>query len=185
MLYVHPRLISEALGGGSRLPFVPTALSTDARLMRALRFALADLSRPLEDLAADQAVLLLAEALLALDPSAAARPSSPSCAVVVERARQFLDAHLGRTVASEELEAVTGLDRYKLARHFRALLGTSPYRYLVMRRLDRARALMRSGHAISDAAHASGFADQSHMTRQFKQAFGLPPGRWRAVHLAR
>ncbi len=185
MLYVQPRLISEALGGGSRLPFVPTALSTDARLMRALRFALADLSRPLEDLATDQAVLSLAEALLALDPSAAARPAAPSCAVAVERARQFLDAHLGRTVASEELEAATGLDRYKLARHFRALLGTSPYRYLVMRRLDRARALMRQGHAISDAAYASGFADQSHMTRQFKQAFGLPPGRWRAAHLAR
>ncbi len=185
MLYVQPRLIGEALGGRGSLPFVPTALSTDARLMRALRLALADLSRPLEDLALDQVVLSLAEALLALDPSVAARQAAPSCAVAVERARQFLDTHLGRTVSSEELEAVTGLDRYKLARQFRALLGTSPYRYLVMRRLDRARALMRQGHAISDAAYASGFADQSHMTRQFKQAFGLSPGRWRAVNLAR
>jgi AraC-like DNA-binding protein len=185
MLYVQPRLISEALGGRTSLPFVPTALSTDARLMRALRFALADLSRPLEDLAVDQAILSLAEALLALDPSATARPATAACAIAVERARQFLDAHLERTVGSTELETVTGLDRYALARHFRALLGTSPYRYLTMRRLDSARALMREGHTISDAAYASGFADQSHMTRQFKQAFGLPPGRWRAVHRAR
>jgi AraC-like DNA-binding protein len=185
MLYVEPRLIREALGGRRSLPFVPNAVSTDARLMRALRLALGDLDEPLEDLAADQGVLALAEALLALDPSAAARPAEPSCAIAVERGRQFLDAHLDRTVGSIELEAVTGLDRYALARHFRTLLGTSPYRYLTMRRLDRARALMREGHAISDAAYASGFADQSHMTRQFKQAFGLPPGRWRAVHQAR
>jgi AraC-like DNA-binding protein len=185
MLYVEPRLIRDALGGGASLPFVPSAISTDARLMRALRFSLADLDHPLEELAADQAVLSLAEALRALDPSAASRLASPSCALAVERARQFLDEHLDRTVASAELEAVTGLDRYKLARHFRTLLGTSPYRYLVMRRLDRARALMRAGHATSDAAYASGFADQSHMTRQFKQAFGLPPGRWRAVHRPR
>ena len=43
-------------------------------------------------------------------------------------------------VTSAALEAVTGMTRYALARHFRACLGTSPYRYLVMRRLDRARA---------------------------------------------
>jgi AraC-like DNA-binding protein len=184
MLYVEPRLIRDALGGRRSLPFVPDAVSTDSRLMRALRFALADLDSPLDDLAADHAVLSLAEALLALDRSAAARTFSPACAVAVERARQLLDAHLGRIVASAELEAVSGLDRYTLARHFRALLGTSPYRYLVMRRLDRARALMCAGHAISDAAYASGFADQSHMTRQFRQAFGLPPGRWRGVNLA-
>lgn len=183
MLYVEPRLIRDALGGG--LPFVPNAVSTDARLMRALRLAFADFDGDLEDLEADQAVLALAEALRALDPSAASRTASPSCAVAVERARQFLDAHLDRTVASTELETATGLDRYQLARHFRALLGTSPYRYLTMRRLDRARALMREGHALSDAAYASGFADQSHMTRQFKQAFGLSPGRWRAAQRPR
>ena len=80
-----------------------------------------------------------------------------------------------------ELEAVTGLARYALARHFRACLGTSPYRYLVMRRLDRARALIASGSPLCDAALAAGFADQSHLTRHFKRAYGLAPGRWRAL----
>ncbi|HEX9462749.1 MAG TPA: helix-turn-helix domain-containing protein, partial [Alphaproteobacteria bacterium] len=79
------------------------------------------------------------------------------------------------------LEAASGLDRYTLARQFRARLGTSPYRYLVMRRLDTARALLRAGRSLADAAYATGFSDQSHMTRQFKRAFGLPPGRWRAM----
>jgi AraC-like DNA-binding protein len=46
-----------------------------------------------------------------------------------------------------------------------------------MRRLDRARS-NPSRRALAEAAAAAGFADQSHMTRQFKQAFGLTLGRW-------
>ena len=184
MVYIEPHLIRDALGSRARtLPFVRTAVLSDARLIAALRPALDDLDRPLEALEADQAVLGVAEALLALDPGAAGRPDRSTCAVAVERARRFLDAHFDRAVASEELEAITGLDRYALARHFRARLGTSPYRYLTMRRLDRTRAAIRAGHSLADAALVAGFADQSHMTRQFKRAYGLSPGRWRAMHI--
>ena len=52
-----------------------------------------------------------------------------------------------------------------------------------MRRLDRARSLLRAGHSLVDAALACGFADQSHLTRQFRSAYGLTPGRWRAMHV--
>ncbi|MFX6182848.1 helix-turn-helix domain-containing protein, partial [Acinetobacter baumannii] len=38
--------------------------------------------------------------------------------------------------------------------------------------------------SLAEAAFAAGFADQSHMTRQFKQAFGLSPGRWRDMRVA-
>jgi AraC-like DNA-binding protein len=186
MLYLEPRLIRDALGQRARaLPCVPHAVQHDPRLLAALRRTLDDLSRPLESLELDQAVLSLSEALLALDPSVRGRSETTTCAVAVERARAFLDANLSRTVASEELEAETGLDRYALARQFRRRLGTSPYRYLVMRRLDRARARMQAGDTLADAAFASGFADQSHMTRQFHRAYGITPGRWRAIDVTR
>lgn len=61
---------------------------------------------------------------------------------------------------------------------FRALFGTSPYRYLIQRRLDIARRLMLGGQTLAEAALAAGFADQSHMTRHFGQSYGLPPARW-------
>jgi AraC-like DNA-binding protein len=99
----------------------------------------------------------------------------------LERARDYLDAHATDVVDSSRLEAMTGLDRFALARQFRAAFGTSPYNYLVMRRLDRARRMLAQGTSLADAAFACGFADQSHLTRQFRRAFGVTPGRWRAL----
>ncbi|MGE0719471.1 MAG: AraC family transcriptional regulator, partial [Alphaproteobacteria bacterium] len=180
MLYVEPRLVMDALAGRARsLPFVAGGVSRDPRLAAAIAPALADIDRPLEPLASDHAVQALAEALLALDPGAAKDGPGAASAAAVERARRFLDASCTRVVASEELERATGLDRWSLARHFRRLLGTSPYRYLTMRRLDRARERLRAGDGLAEAAAACGFADQSHMTRQFRAAYGMSPGRWR------
>jgi AraC-like DNA-binding protein len=99
----------------------------------------------------------------------------------VERARHYLAAHLSRVVASEELEAVTGLDRFALARQFRRAFGTSPHRYWLMRRLHRARLGIEAGETLVDVALASGFADQSHLTRHFKKTYGIPPGRWASL----
>ena len=86
-------------------------------------------------------------------------------------------------------------------RHIAELLGCSPdylshlfhtetkerlTRYIQRIRIEGSiLALEMTTLTISEIAYASGFADQSHMTRQFKQAFGLSPGRWRAVHRAR
>jgi len=181
MLYLQPRLVRAALEGrADALPFAPQPVSDDSRLGAALRLALEDLERPLEPLQADAAILAIAEALLALD-GAGGRGSRTSSAPAVERARALLAAEAHRTVESAELEAASGLSRYELARQFRRRLGTSPYRYLTLRRLDLARRLIRTGHSLAETAAASGFADQSHLTRQFRAAFGLSPGRWRSM----
>jgi AraC-like DNA-binding protein len=99
----------------------------------------------------------------------------------VRLARDFLLAESHRVVGSGELERVSGLDRFTLARHFRSAFGTSPHRYQVGRRLMRAQALIAEGRALSEAAAAAGFADQSHLTRHFSARFGITPGRWAAL----
>ena len=78
----------------------------------------------------------------------------------------------------DELERVSGRERWSLSRDFRALYGTSPYRYVTQRRLELCRRLLRSGFTLADASLAAGFFDQSHMTRHFVQCFGLSPARW-------
>ena len=185
ILYLDPALIGAALDNGRALPFVRVPVSDDRRLLAVIGSALADLDLPLEDLQHDGIVAGLARALAEADRSVPRRPPSAPDRRAVRRAREHLDAGFTRAVRSSELEAVTGLGRYALARQFRSCFGTSPYRYLVMRRLDRARALIAAGSPLCEAALAAGFADQSHLTRHFRRAYGLAPGRWAALAMQR
>ncbi|WP_244630951.1 AraC family transcriptional regulator [Aureimonas sp. ME7] len=176
MLYIEPAMIQAALGG-QPLPFVEGGLSADARLLPAIARLLSGLDRALDPLEREDGVYDLAMALACLSkrgPEKAARIIDHRSA---ERARSFLHSRPA-AVDLGLLERLTGRDRWSLSRDFRALFGTSPYRYLVLRRLDDVRALMRAGHPLADAAAASGFSDQSHMTRHFKSAFGLTPSQW-------
>lgn len=183
IIYVEPSHLSEALqvlcGRPYPLPFVSEPVSTNARLAHAVQGAF---QVPLESLAVDSLMIALAEGLMAGErgggrPVASSRVDVPA----IERARQFLDAERTRVVHSTELESITGLTRYNLARQFRLMFGTSPYRYLLMRRLEFARQRMHLECPLVDVACEAGFADQAHFTRVFKAAFGLTPARYRAL----
>jgi AraC-like DNA-binding protein len=128
----------------------------------------------------------LAEALLDADPSCGGGATPIRLdGTALARARQFLDAETTRVIRSSELEELTGLTRYDLARQFRSAFGSSPYRYSLMRRLDRARAHLRRNRSLADVALAAGFADQAHLSRMFKYAFGVTPARYRALEANR
>jgi AraC-like DNA-binding protein len=183
IVYVSPARILEAArtirGRGCALPFVRRPVATNEALAAAVEAAF---HLDPEPLGIDGLVLGLTEALLEAEQpgSAAASPLRLDRAALA-RARQFLDAETSRVVASWELEQVTGLTRYDLARQFRAALGTSPYRYSLMRRLECARTQLRRSRPLADVALATGFSDQAHLTRMFKSAFGLTPHRHRTL----
>jgi AraC-like DNA-binding protein len=177
-IYVTPARIAAALraltGRPAPLPFAPP-VADDPILAHAVRAAFEQAPEPL---ALDALVLRLAEGLLRC--SAAGRTGSGRGRVdlpAVERGREFLESRQ-TIVRSSELEAVTGLDRYQFARQFRALYGTSPYRYSVMRRLDVGRSRLREARSLAETAFEAGFADQAHFTRAFRAAFGMTPGRY-------
>jgi AraC-like DNA-binding protein len=182
IVYVEPALLSDALhalcGRPCPLPFVRDPVMASPGLARTIQGAF---QSGLEPLVHESLVLDLAEGLLA-----GARATLPAAIhyvdkPAIERARQFLDAERTRVVHSAELEAVSGLTRYELARQFKRMLATSPYRYLIMRRLERARQWVQQGRPLADAACEAGFADQAHFTRMFKAAYGLTPARYRAL----
>jgi AraC-like DNA-binding protein len=183
IVYVEPWRIADAaraIGGRPRpLPFVPDPVVRNTRLARIVREAFRS---DLDSLAADSLVVALAEQLLAAEGGGEG-PVLPRRvdAAAIARARQFLDAERTRVVHSSELERLTGLTRYEVARQFRLMLGTSPHRYLLNRRLDEARARIRRGQSLAAVAYDTGFADQAHFTRTFKAAFGLTPARYRAL----
>lgn len=81
------------------------------------------------------------------------------------------------------MAGVAGCTEFHLIRLFRAAKGASPHGYLVQLRLEHARRLLAAGCSIVDAALASGFSDQSHLTRQFRARFGVTPGLYRKQRL--
>ena len=182
MLYVEPHLIAAALGSDSQaLPFVSDPVSGDDALARSISAAVCDLDAPLDELERDAVLADLAAALCAASDNTEQSVRIPALLPEMMRVRACIEDSIETGVSSADLEQVSGLDRYATARHFRICFGTSPHRYLVMRRLDRAKTSMLTGLTIADAAADSGFADQSHLTRHFRKAYGMTPGRWLAL----
>jgi AraC family transcriptional regulator len=79
-----------------------------------------------------------------------------------------------------DISSEVGLSQWHFSRQFRRTTGLSPYQFLLRSRVERARDLLRKGHAISEVAAITGFTDQSHMHRHFKRILGVTPGSFRA-----
>ncbi|MER9302759.1 AraC family transcriptional regulator [Mesorhizobium sp. M0496] len=179
MLYLEPSLMLDCLGGVS-LPFVRDGVVTDATFCATLLSALGPLEQELDELFVDDFLVQLMQSLTR-HAGQPAKPMARTAWRAAALARDYLTENMTRPVRSGELEAITGLDRYALSRHFRAAFSTSPHRFLVMRRLQSARRMIAAGEPLAQIAVEAGFSDQSHFIRQFKKAFGMTPGRWSSL----
>ena len=94
----------------------------------------------------------------------------------LRRVRDLLEAEYARTVTISELAREAGLSTFHLIRVFRASFGLPPYKYLEQVRIQQARRLIRHGFPLTHVVHATGFSDQSHLTRYFKRIVGVTPG---------
>ena len=175
MAYVDPALIQNVLGG-QPLPFIAGGLSSDPRLYHASEALVQAVDHPLEPLEEQDALYDLAMALLAVGGKPRGRKRLDYQAA--ERARAFIMAHLHQGITLDMLEQASGRERWSLSRDFRTLYGTSPYRFVTLRRLDCLRRMIFGGFSLVDAALAAGFHDQSHMTRHFTRCYGVSPLRW-------
>ena len=96
----------------------------------------------------------------------------------VARTKDFLLAHVGENVDLAALAQHAGLSAWHLIRVFRKATGLTPHAWLVDRRVQLARRLLRQGEPLVATASACGFADQSHLTRLFKARLGVTPGQY-------
>jgi AraC family transcriptional regulator len=99
----------------------------------------------------------------------------------LRRVIEYIDTHIHQDLGLRSLAGVSGLSEDHFARAFRESTGVPPYRYLLQRRVTRARQLLETSDVpIVDIAQALGFTDQSHLTRLFRRETGLTPGKLRA-----
>ncbi len=181
-LYLEPAGLLDAVHAidvrARALPFVPQPVRDDIDLAAVLRGAF---DGALEPLRAQAIVWRVARALCQAARRGDDAPRSID-AIALRRAREYLDVHCARVVRASEIEAISGLSRFELCAQFKRRFGTTPYRYLLMRRVDAVRARLQHGERLSEVALDCGFADQAHMTRVFKAAVGLTPRQFARLH---
>jgi AraC family transcriptional regulator len=108
----------------------------------------------------------------------------------VRCAREAYELIMDRAVETglcvRDVAAAVALHPVHLARLFRRHWGCAPAELIRWRRLDLAAELLRSSETpVAEIAAATGFVDQSHLTRAFKAAYGSTPATFRRLHVAR
>lgn len=179
ILYIAPELVRDALGARP-LPFVADPVQPATPPTRPIASLLADIDEPIDELSCVDITTAIAGALLSLSDGRDHRPRVIDVRAV-ELVRDYLTERACEQTSAARLEQIASTDRYTIARHFRWAFGTSPDRYRTLRRLALARAAIERGQPLARAAAEAGFADQSHMTRQFKRTYGITPARWIAL----
>ncbi|WP_205619704.1 AraC family transcriptional regulator [Acidocella sp. MX-AZ02] len=159
--------------------------SSDPVIGNLLRAMLPMFERPAEysPLVLDQLCLTIAAHLFqryTLEPQSSGVRASFLSKRQESLAKEMLRNNLNGNLSVAEIAKACGVSAGHFNRSFRASTGHSPYQWLTWRRLEKARALLHeTALSLAEISVDCGFTDQSHFTRVFSRAFGMPPGRWR------
>jgi AraC-like DNA-binding protein len=194
MVYLEPEALAAVVdvpgGPAPRQVEVARPVLRDALLARALRGLLGRLEGlraspggAADVLACEEALVRTCALLLGRHGSGGGKALQREAAADVARTRERLaEAAGGEAPSLAALAAQEGVSRFQLLRRFERAYGLPPHAWLLQRRAERARGLIRAGASLARAAAEAGFADQSHLTRVFGRHFGFTPGAWqRAV----
>ena len=103
-------------------------------------------------------------------------------AAVRRRVTDYIAAHLERPITLDDLASVAGLSVFHFSRMFRASLGEAPHQYVLRKRVEQARHMLRDGQVgLAEIAVACGFSSQAHFTTRFGHMVGVSPARYRQI----
>jgi AraC-like DNA-binding protein len=167
------------LVGASHLDGLATTnrpmLVTDVTLVGQMETLVGQLSGPLRSVASATAIRAV---LARLTSPSAAHQAAGQQAASLGRVRDYLRDNPSELVAIADLVDLSGLTESHLIRAFHREFGLPPHAYHLRRRLAAASELLASGVSVSTVAYECGFADQSHLSRKFKEVYGLTPAAW-------
>ncbi len=102
-------------------------------------------------------------------------PPRPDPFPRIREARDLLEERSRESLPLEELASTSGVSPSHLTREFKRAYGLTPHQCQILLRINEARRMLRQGIPPGRAAQLSGFYDQSHFTRLFREVCGLPP----------
>jgi AraC family transcriptional regulator len=180
--HFSPDFIDEILGGlkgARRSGFRRASVPPTERLLPLLAEARA-LAKAPDPLRAEQLALGVASAAFALDHDVAITVPSLSDEARAARAARIIEARYAEPLTIAGLAREVGLTRRRFATAFKAVVGATPYNYILIRRLEAAAERLRGGAGSTlEVALDTGFGDLSEFTRRFRARYGRPPGLYR------
>ena len=96
----------------------------------------------------------------------------------VKRTKDYILENHSKNISLQELSDVAYMSPFHLIRVFRKEVGLPPHEFLLNIRIEKAKTLLMQGYSLAQVSYDSGFADQSHFSRCFKQIVGVPPGQY-------
>ena len=180
MLYFNPSLIAEAAHdiseGKTRIYEFSCPVIRDAGVSNRFQKLFSIVTRGNEG----KTALRREESFLMLLPDVMCEQNRFDGKRLVPKAifnvKSLIDDNPVVPITLSDLARASGLSRFQVLRGFVRATGLTPHAYLVQRRINLARRLIAHGAPLAEAAVASGFADQSHMTRIFVRKYGISPG---------
>lgn len=125
-----------------------------------------------------QVVLLRLKRQITLSFSDEALPSRSSrdCDLI----RRYIDNHFKENISLDQLARLAHMNKYYLVHTFKKEFGTSPINYLITKRIDESRFLLReTNHSLSTITQMLGFSSLSYFSQCFRRAEGISPGKYR------
>jgi AraC-like DNA-binding protein len=177
---VFRRSAAELFGRDRGVPFFPSTMIFDAEVLARFHRLHVAFEEPAPALERESLLLNFSTDLLARYGEQRATLDVPALKQTsVERAREYLAENYAENVTLERLARLAGLSPFHFSRLFREQFGMPPHAFQNQVRVARAKSLLATGFAVSRVAAQTGFADQSHLTRQFKRLTGVTPGQYR------
>lgn len=117
---------------------------------------------------------------LSLEPESSDSRVSRECGLV----RRYIDNHFKENLSLDQLAQLAHVNKYYLAHAFRREFGASPINYLISRRVEESRFLLReTDHSLSLIAQMLGFSSASYFSQCFRRVEGVSPIEYRRAHL--
>ncbi|MEM6351227.1 MAG: AraC family transcriptional regulator [Cyanobacteria bacterium P01_D01_bin.14] len=179
-LYLSIPLVEQSLAQINQscrgLPSLKIPTARDAQLEQAFNQLFQALAQPTHRLAQQSCLLALIARLFDAGETVPRRGNETGAIATV---CTYLETHYAEDTSIEDLANRVGLSPFYLIRSFRQQMGLPPHSYQRQIRLLRAKRALATDQPLSEIALATGFYDQSHLNRVFKQAFATTPGQYR------